>query len=109
MSVPYRVTIRVSEDDLQKLIDIRDKLKYETISDVIRDSIKDFMEKFEENSNVTNLNVKITKKMMQDLEKMIESGEAVSIDELIRVVLREYTSKIVDSGFKKVQDHNKRE
>ena len=107
MSVPYRITIRVSEEDLERLMIIRDKGNYDTISDVIRESIKDFMEKYDENTNVKNINVKITKKMLQDLDNFINSGEAVSLDELIRVVLREYMAKKVDEKFKETVDKNK--
>ena len=45
MSVPYRITIRVSEDLIEKLQEIVDKQNYSSISDAIREAINDFIKK----------------------------------------------------------------
>jgi CopG family nickel-responsive transcriptional regulator len=93
MSVPYRITIRVSEEDLDRLMKIREKHKYETISEVIRDAIKEFMEKYDEQSTVKNVQVKLTNRMIENLNTVIERGDAISIEELIRTILKEYMAE----------------
>ncbi len=45
MAVPYRITIRVSEDLVKKLQDIVNRGKYDTISDAIREAINDFIKR----------------------------------------------------------------
>lgn len=93
MSVPYRITIRVSEEDLDRLMKIREKNKYETISEVIRDAIKEFMEKYDEGTTVKNVQVKLTNRMIENLNAIIQRGDAISIEELIRTILKEYMAE----------------
>ncbi|MCL4344952.1 MAG: ribbon-helix-helix domain-containing protein [Candidatus Thermoplasmatota archaeon] len=93
MSVPYRITIRVSEEDLDRLMKIREISKYETISEVIRDAIKEFLEKYDQESNVKNVQVKLTSRMVENLNSVIQNGEAISIEELIRTILKEYMAQ----------------
>ncbi|KJE49419.1 MULTISPECIES: ribbon-helix-helix domain-containing protein [unclassified Acidiplasma] len=89
MDVPYRITIRVSEDLVKKLQDIVNRGKYDTISDAIREAINDFIKKNEENP-VSDVDVKLPGKIYSILEEEVKSGNAVSVEDLIRFILREY-------------------
>ncbi len=89
MSVPYRITIRVSEDLIEKLQEIVDKQNYSSISDAIREAINDFIKKNEDNK-ITDVDLKLPGKIYEQLETEVRNGNAVSIEDLIRIILREY-------------------
>ncbi len=89
MSVPYRITIRVSEDLIEKLQEIVDKQNYSSISDAIREAINDFIKKNEDNK-ITDVDLKLPGKIYEQLETEVKNGNAVSIEDLIRIILREY-------------------
>jgi Arc/MetJ-type ribon-helix-helix transcriptional regulator len=96
MSVPYRITIRLSEYDITRLEKILDQYNYESISDIIREAIKEFLERNDEESINKKVEVQLTRKMLDDLNTILDKGDAISIDDLIRSVLKEYTrSKLI--------------
>ncbi len=101
MSVPYRITIRVSEEDLDKLTKLRETLHKETISEVIRQAITDLLSKYDDSNNVKNIQVKLTNRMVDNLNSIIEKGEAISIDELIRTIVKEYMAQNLDKSLDK--------
>ncbi len=89
MSVPYRITIRISEDLIKKLQEIVDKQNYPSISTAIREAINDFIKKNEE-TKITDVDLKLPGKIYEHLETEVKNGNAVSIEDLIRIILREY-------------------
>lgn len=97
MSVPYRITIRLSESDMINMESIMDKHNFESISEIIRMALREFIDKYLDTGLSKRVEVQLTKKMVSDLNEIIEKGEAISIDDLIRSVLKEYTAKKVNS------------
>ncbi len=91
MAVPYRITIRLSEEDMQKMESLLDKYNFESISDIIRMAIRRFMEKYDDEGINKKVEVQLTRKMVDDLNSLLARGDAISIDDLIRSVLKEYT------------------
>ncbi len=91
MAVPYRITIRLSEEDMQKMESLLDKYNFESISDIIRMAIRQFMEKYDDEGINKKVEVQLTRKMVDDLNSLLARGDAISIDDLIRSVLKEYT------------------
>ncbi|MHB1440255.1 MAG: ribbon-helix-helix domain-containing protein [Cuniculiplasma sp.] len=96
MAVPYRITIRLSEDDMNKLEKLLDKYNYESISEIIRVALRQFIDKFDEEGTNKKIEVQLTKKMVDDLNVLLQRGEAISIDDLIRSVLKEYTKNTLN-------------
>lgn len=103
MSVPYRITIRLSESDMINMESIMDKYNFESVSEIIRVALREFIEKYLDSGLSKRIEVQLTKRMVNDLNSIIETGEAISIDDLIRSVLKEYTAKKVNSAL----DHSK--
>lgn len=93
MSVPYRVTVRISEETMEKLEQLVDTMQFENISEIIRKSIDEFIERNYKGGKASKVNVMIPQKILTDLEKDVESGSAISLDDLIRIILRDYTLK----------------
>lgn len=93
MSVPYRVTVRISEETMEKLEQLVESMQFENTSEVIRKSIDEFIERNYKGGKASKVNVMIPQKILNDLEKDVESGSAISLDDLIRIILRDYTLK----------------
>ena len=91
MTVGERVTIRISEEQLRLIQDMIDSGRSESISDVIRAALEEYLSKFYSPENVRKLTVVLTKGSVMELESLIKDGNAVSIDDAIRVAVREYT------------------
>ncbi len=89
MSVPYRITIRVSEDLVKKLQDIVDKYNYNSVSEAIRFALNEFVAKHDVD-NTNNIDLKLPRKVYNELESEVNTGNAISVDDLIRFILREY-------------------
>ncbi|WP_337860980.1 ribbon-helix-helix domain-containing protein [Ferroplasma sp.] len=89
MSVPYRITIRVSEDLLDQLQEIVDRNQYNSISEAIRAAINEFIIK--NHNNVTsNVDLKLPRNIYTELEEEVNNGNAISVNDLIRFILKEY-------------------
>ncbi|MCL4323301.1 MAG: CopG family transcriptional regulator [Candidatus Thermoplasmatota archaeon] len=68
-----------------------DKYNFESISDIIRMALRQFMEKYDDEGINKKVEVQLTRKMVDDLNSLLARGDAISIDDLIRSVLKEYT------------------
>ena len=69
MAVPYRITIRLSEEDMQKMESLLDKYNFESISDIIRMAIRQFMEKYDDEGINKKVEVQLTRKKGIDIPK----------------------------------------
>ncbi|MCL4359456.1 MAG: ribbon-helix-helix domain-containing protein [Candidatus Thermoplasmatota archaeon] len=96
MSVPYRITVRISEQVMQKLEDMVENFQYESVSDIIRLAISEFIEKNEGKGGTSKVDLVLPKKILEELEKDVDTGGAISLEDLIRLVLRDYTLKKVN-------------
>ena len=102
MSVPYRITVRISEQVMQKLEDLVENFQYESVSDIIRLAINEFIDKNEEKGGTSKVDLVLSKKMVEELEKDVDTGGAISLEDLIRLVLRDYTLKKVNKEINEI-------
>lgn len=106
MSVPYRITVRISEDVMRKLEDMVENFQYESVSDIIRLAINEFIDKNEGRGGTSKVDLVLPKKVLEDLEKDVDTGTAISLEDLIRIVLRDYTLKKVDKEIDEISGKN---
>ena len=91
MTVGERITIRISEEQLRLIQDMIDNGRSDSISDVIRAALEEYLAKFYSPENVRKLTVDLPKGSVMELESLIKEGSAISIDDAIRDAVREYT------------------
>ncbi len=91
MSVPYRITVRVTKEIMNRLEELVENYQYETVSDVIRRAIEEFVSKHDKNAATSKVDLVLPKRILQDLEKDLDEGSAISLEDLIRLILRDYT------------------
>ncbi|MEM0139439.1 MAG: ribbon-helix-helix domain-containing protein [Ferroplasma sp.] len=92
MSVPYRITIRVSEDLVKQLEEIVAKNNYDSVSEAIRVAISDFINK-NKTATTSKVDLKLPKNIYENLENEVKNGNAISVNDLIRFILREYAKQ----------------
>lgn len=96
MPVPYRVTVRISEKTMEQLEEMVESLQYDNVSDIIRKAVEEFIERNYKKGPTSKIDVLIPKKILSNLEKDVDEGSAISIEDLIRIILRDYTMKKID-------------
>ena len=96
MSVPYRVTVRISEETMEKLEELVSNFQFENVSDIIRKAIDEFIERNYSKGPTSKVDVILPRKILKDLETDVNSGAAINLEDLIRVILRDYTLKRVN-------------
>jgi CopG family nickel-responsive transcriptional regulator len=89
MSVPYRITIRVSEDLVNQLQEIVERNQYSSISEAIRLAISEFITRNRTNAT-SKVDLKLPRNIYTELEEEVNNGNAISVNDLIRFILREY-------------------
>ena len=82
MSVPYRITVRISEQVMQKLEDMVENFQFESVSDIIRLAISEFIEKNEGKGGTSKVDLVLPKKILEELEKDVDTGGAISLEDL---------------------------
>ncbi|MHB1813027.1 MAG: ribbon-helix-helix domain-containing protein [Thermoplasmataceae archaeon] len=95
MSVPYRVTVRISKNTMNQLEELVENYQYDNVSDVVRKAVDEFVERHYKKGPTSKVDVLLPKKIIQDLEKDVDQGSAISLEDLIRVILRDYTAQRV--------------
>lgn len=98
MTVGERVTIRISDEQLRLVQDMIDSGKADSISDVVRASLDEYLAKFYSPENIRKITVDMPKSSVVNLESLIRDGDAVSIDDAIRNAVREYTRMRFEKG-----------
>jgi len=89
MSVPYRITIRVSEDLVNQLQEIVERNQYSSISEAIRLAVSEFITRNRTNAT-SKVDLKLPRNIYTELEEEVNNGNAISVNDLIRFILREY-------------------
>ncbi|MCL5782308.1 MAG: ribbon-helix-helix domain-containing protein [Candidatus Thermoplasmatota archaeon] len=102
LSVPYRITVRVSKETMNQLEELVENFQYETVSDIVRRSIDEFIERNYRKGPTTKIDLVLPKKTIQQLETDLDQGSAISLDDLIRVILRDYTLNKVSKEAKEI-------
>ena len=102
LSVPYRITVRVSKDTMNQLEELVENFQYETVSDIVRRAIDEFIDRNYRKGPTAKIDLVLPKKVMQDLESDLNQGSAISLDDLIRVILRDYTLSRISKEIKEI-------
>ena len=91
MSSTERVTIRLSTDSVDKMQELVASGQFETITDVIRAAVEEFLGKYYSPDNVKKVTVDLPKSNAVELETLVNDGDSISLDDAIRNAVREYT------------------
>ena len=97
MAVGERVTIRISEEQLRLIQDMIDRDMAESISDIVRSALEEYLSKYYSPENIRKLTVDLPKGSVIELETLIKDGGAVSMDDAIRDAVRAYTRERIRS------------
>lgn len=102
MSVPFRITVRLSKETMDQLEELVDSFQYETVSDIVRRAIDEFIERNYRKGPTSKIDLVLPKKMITELETELDQGSAISLDDLIRVILRDYTLNKINKEIKEI-------
>ena len=91
MKDPERVTVRMPGEAYELMQQLIDGDKYESVSDVIRAAVDDFLAKRFTPENVEKVTVDLPKTKVLELESLVRDGDSISLDDAIRNAVREYT------------------
>ncbi|MCL4330059.1 MAG: ribbon-helix-helix domain-containing protein [Candidatus Thermoplasmatota archaeon] len=86
---------------MRKLEELVESYNFESVSDVIRKAIEEFIEK---NSKKTTRGpgIKVTRNILENLNKGLTDDAGITIEDLVRAVLREYTANIMNREIEKL-------
>ncbi len=102
LSVPFRITVRLTKETMSQLEELVDNFQYETVSDIVRRAIDEFIERNYRKGPASKIDLVLPKKMIAELETEIDQGSAISLDDLIRVILRDYTLNKINKEIKEI-------
>jgi len=91
MKDPERVTVRMPGEAYELMQQLIDGDKFESVSDVIRAAVDDFLAKRFTPENVEKVTVDLPKTKVLELESLVRDGDSISLDDAIRNAVREYT------------------
>lgn len=101
MSVPYRITVRISEETMEKLTELVDTYRYESVSDLIRKAIEDLVDRHYAKDTM-NPDIKISRDTLRSLENEIDTNPSLSLDDVLKIVIREYTYRKMNNEIEKI-------
>jgi metal-responsive CopG/Arc/MetJ family transcriptional regulator len=85
-----RVTVRIPQDLLEKLKVVQDAKGTPTISDTIREGLERYVEMNLPPPNIKKVVVDLSRQDNRQLEEFVREGGSVSIDDAVRLAVREY-------------------
>ncbi|MEW5937684.1 MAG: CopG family transcriptional regulator [Candidatus Thermoplasmatota archaeon] len=85
-----RVTIRIPAEKLEVLQNLVSAGAYDTLSDVVRAAIDNFVEEKLTPGHIERMTVEFPKGNIVELEELVHSGDSVSIEDAVRNAVREY-------------------
>lgn len=85
-----------------QLEELVENFQYETVSDIVRRSIDEFIERNYRKGPTSKIDLVLPKKMISELETELDQGSAISLDDLIRVILRDYTLNKINKEIREI-------
>lgn len=85
-----RVTVRLPKETANALHGMVDGNEFNTISEVLRTAIDEFIEARSSPEYVTKMTVELPKGNVVGLDELVQQGDAISIDDAIRNAVRDY-------------------
>ncbi len=93
MSVPYRITVRVSEDSMEKLEELVDMFNFDSVSDVIRKAIDEFIDRNYSTTSKKKVDLLIPRNVIDEVQEEVDQVDKISLEDLVRIVLKNYTAR----------------
>jgi len=87
---PARLNLRVPEDLVDMLDEIRERKGLKSISDVVREALDNYADNEFDSWNSGKVNVRIPKVALEDLEGLVMAGDATDIQQAINFALRDW-------------------
>ncbi len=100
MSVPFRITVRISEETMEKLEDLVDTFNFESVSDIIRRAIDDFIDKNYASARKKKVDLLIPRNVIDDVQQEVDQVDKISLEDLVRIVLKNYTARKMNEEMK---------
>lgn len=93
-----RVTVRIPQDLLRSLERIQKERGAPTISDTIREGLERYVEMNLPPPNIRKVVVDLSKQDNRQLEEFVRDGASVSLDDAVRLAVREYIRQRLDTA-----------
>ncbi|MCL4335361.1 MAG: ribbon-helix-helix domain-containing protein [Candidatus Thermoplasmatota archaeon] len=107
MSVPYRITVRISEETMEKLTELVDAYQYESVSDLIRRAVDDLIEK--NYGPRSNRGKYLTRKEISEfVNERLDEDPQLTLDDLIAIILKEYSYRRYNKEIAKLTEGDER-
>ncbi len=86
---------------MRKLEELVESYNFESVSDVIRKAIEEFIER-NKKKTTKGPEIRVTKNILDNLNKGLTDDSGITIEDLVRAVLREYTSNLMNREIEKL-------
>ena len=112
MAVPFRITVRVSEETMEKLEELVDSFNFDSVSDVIRKSIEEFIDRHYEPARKKKIDLLLPKSIMNDVQDEVDQSDKISLEDLVSIVIKNYNNRRMNEEMKNLTtgafDHDKK-
>jgi Arc/MetJ-type ribon-helix-helix transcriptional regulator len=82
-----RLNIRLPENDLRELEMIRERTGHESLSDVVRDAISEYLEYEASTWNSSVVKSVVPRALLEDIEALIAGGDASDVSQAVTMAL----------------------
>jgi CopG family nickel-responsive transcriptional regulator len=106
MSVPYRITVRVSEDTMEKLEELVDLFNFDRVSDIIRKAVDEFIERNYSTASKKKVDLLIPRNVIDEVQEEVDQVDKISLEDLVRIVLKNYTARKMNEEMKNLVTGN---
>jgi CopG family nickel-responsive transcriptional regulator len=100
MPVPYRITVRVSEETMEKLEELVDLFNFDSVSDVIRKAVDDFIDRNYSSTSKKKVDLLIPRNVIDEVQEEVDQVDKISLEDLVRIVLKNYTARKINEEMK---------
>jgi CopG family nickel-responsive transcriptional regulator len=91
---------------MRKLEELVESYNFESVSDVVRKAIQDLIQR-NESGKARKMDISISKRVLENLNREVTDESPLSLDDLVKAVLREYTSRVLNEEVDKLTGNKK--
>lgn len=91
---------------MRKLEELVESYNFESVSDVVRKAIQELIER-NESGKAKKMDISISKRVLENLNREVTEDSPLTLDDLVKAVLREYTSKVLNEEVDKLTGSKK--
>ncbi len=103
-----RVTTRITMDQTEALEEIVQKEGLGSKSDAIREAIDEYIEGRSDPRGTQTVSTKVPKKVLEELDKLVEDGTIMDREEGVRIALRHFVMADADYFVNRVPEMDKK-